>query len=197
MRPAVSTYALLAAIAFTAACADAPAPEASDAPVPLPAAPAPTGPTLATASALGVRNAAEPAAGLLTAGQITQAQFDALAEAGYTTFVSLQLPSENGAGWEEAYAASKGIAFHRIPVGSGADLSREKVEELDRILDAVTGPKVVYCASSNRVGGILALRAAWLDGASPDEAMAFGRAAGMSRIESDVARLLAADGAAR
>lgn len=175
------------------ACSDAPRADerASTAHTPAAAAPAAAqGATLATATALGVLNAAEPAPGLLTAGQITQAQLDALAAAGYTTFVSLRLPDESGAGWEEAYAASKGIAFHRIPVGGGADLTRERVEALDRILDAAGGPAVVYCASANRVGGLLALRAHWLDGASPEDALAFGRAAGMARIEADVARLL-------
>ena len=129
--------------------------------------------------------------GLLTAGQISQAQLDALAQRGYTTFVSLRLPDEDGAGWEEAYAAQRGVSFERIPVAHAEGLTRENVEALDRALKAVgEGKTVLYCGSANRVGALLALRASWLEGATPEEAMALGRAAGMTRLEPDVARLL-------
>ena len=51
---------------------------------------------------LGVRNVSSPAPGLITAAQLTEGQLDALAAMGYTRFISLRVPSEEGAGWEEA-----------------------------------------------------------------------------------------------
>lgn len=197
MRTPQAFPILTAALCLLAACsASTPraAPESSTASgAPAAATPA-TG--LEAAAAAGLANAHEPAPGLLTSGQITQAEMDALARAGYTTFVSLRLPDEEGAGWEEAYAAAQGVAFTRIPVAGEEGLTRENVEALDRVLDAAGGMHaVVYCGSGNRVGALLALRARWLDGATQENALALGRAAGLTRLEPAVTQLLASPGA--
>ncbi|NJD19727.1 MAG: hypothetical protein FIA95_10660 [Gemmatimonadetes bacterium] len=151
---------------------------------------APAG-ALELAATLGIANAREPSPGLLTSAQISQAQMDALAQAGFTTFISLRPPTEEGAGWEEAYAAQRGLSFARIPIAGPDGLTRENAEALDRILQAAgEGRTALYCASSNRVGALMAMRAHWLKGATPEEALARGKAAGMTRREPDVARLL-------
>ena len=148
-------------------------------------------PTLETATSLGVPNARQPKAGLITAGQISQQQMDALAAAGYEHFISLRLPDESGAGWEESYAAERSWDFQRVPVAGSSGLTRENVEALDRILDqAGDEPTVLYCGSSNRVGALMALRAHWLEGASAEEALELGRAAGMTRLEPAVREML-------
>jgi len=147
-------------------------------------------PTLADAVALGIPNAHEPLQGLVTAGQPTSDQLDGLVAAGYTRFISLRPATENGAGWEEERAGAE-WAFTRIPVSGAADLTRANVEALDRILEEANGaPTVLYCGSGNRVGALLALRAYWLDGASPAEALELGRAAGLTRLEPAVVALL-------
>jgi protein tyrosine phosphatase (PTP) superfamily phosphohydrolase (DUF442 family) len=186
LRPWLPTFALLVALT---ACGDAPSPRATPDVTEGPgAAPAPT---LATAAALGVPNAHEPVPGLLTAGQPSPEQMRALAAAGYTRFISLRLPEEGGAGWEEAFAAENGVSFTRLPIRGADDLSMANVEALDRILDeAGEAPTVLYCGSANRVGALLALRAHWLDGVAPDAALEFGKSAGMTRLEPDVLQRL-------
>jgi uncharacterized protein (TIGR01244 family) len=193
-RPvAVSLIALLAA-----ACADAPAPPADEAPAPVLTAPAPAGPSLAAAQALGIPNAHQPLPHLLTAGALTQAQMAALADAGYVNFISLRSPQEDGSGWEEAFTAAQGFPFQRIPVTGAGGLTRENVEALDALLDAAgDAPTVLYCGSANRVGALMALRAAWMDGAAAEDALALGRSAGLLGLEPAVAQLLAAGGATR
>ncbi|HSH75334.1 MAG TPA: hypothetical protein VLA09_06610 [Longimicrobiales bacterium] len=147
--------------------------------------------SVADVEALGVPNAAMPVRNLLTAGQPTEEQFAALVDMGYTNFVSLRVATENGAGWEESHVMDEGIAFSRIPVAGAEGLTRENVEALDRILDeAGSENTVLYCASSNRVGGLLALRAYWLDGASSEEALALGREAGLRSLEGAVSELM-------
>lgn len=181
----------VAAVILVAACGDAPPdmpPEgATDAMEQNDAIP-PAG----TAEALGVANAREPRSGLVTAGQPTPEQIDALARAGYTRFISLRPSEEDGAGWEEEHLAGRDVAFERIPVNAPAGLTREAVEALDRALG--DEPTVLYCGTSNRVGALLALRAHWLDGASPDEALEIGRAAGLTRLEPAVRQLLDGEG---
>ena len=51
-------------------------------------------------------------------------------------------------------------------------------------------PAMVHCASGNRVGAMLALKAAWIDGASPEEALQLGVDAGLTRLHDRVATLL-------
>ena len=152
-------------------------------------------PTLEDATALGVSNARMPVAHLVTAGQLTEAQLDGLVEAGFTNFISLRLATENGAGWEEGHLASGPESFTRLPVAGSAGLTRETVEELDRLLDSAgDAGTVLYCGSSNRVGALMALRAHWMDGASPEEALALGKAAGMTGLEPAVAQLMGLSG---
>lgn len=62
-----------------------------------------------------------------------------------------------------AVASDEGIRFTRIPVAGAAGRTRENVEALDRLLD----------------------------GASPEEALALGREAGLRGLEGAVAEILA------
>lgn len=147
------------------------------------------------AAALGLQNVAAPMPGLLTTAQPTAAQVAELQELGYERFISLQVASEPGAGWEEAGIPGAGGSFLRIPVASPADLTRENVEVLAAALEQAGGEEtLLYCASSNRVGAMLALKAFWLDGATQEDALAIGRSAGMRALEPDVRRIMEEEG---
>ena len=84
------------------------------------------------------------------------------------------------------------MTFTRIPVASSSDLNRENVELLSTALAEGAGKAVVYCKSGNRVGALLALKAFWIDGVGAEEAMAFGREAGVTRLEPAVQKIIAA-----
>ena len=140
---------------------------------------------------LGVVNAAMPAENLLTSAQLTEDQFNTLVEMGYSNFISLRLPTETGAGWEETHAVEAGVSFTRITVDGADGLTRENVVALARALDdSGSDNTALYCGSSNRVGGLLALKAYWLDGAPREEALEIGRSAGLASLEGAVTELL-------
>jgi protein tyrosine phosphatase (PTP) superfamily phosphohydrolase (DUF442 family) len=147
--------------------------------------------TLAIATEMGVLNARMPLDGLITAGQPTQEQFEALRSSGLEHFVSLRPVTEDGAGWEEALLATGGFAFDRFPISGTNSLTRENVELFAAIM-AEVGEKraLLYCASSNRVGAMLALKAHWVDGESAEEALEFGLSAGLTSLEGSVRELL-------
>ncbi|MDZ7779124.1 MAG: hypothetical protein U5R14_04185 [Gemmatimonadota bacterium] len=170
-------WILAAVLVFAAACgggADTPAERVAD---------------------LGVQNVAEPVSGLITVAQPSRDQVEELLDLGYDRFISLQLTEEPGTGWEEAAIPAAGGHFARIPVAGPDDLTRENVDALDALL-AARGEEetVLYCASSNRVGALLALRAFWLQGADPEEAMSLGRRAGMRALEPAVREIMAQGG---
>jgi protein tyrosine phosphatase (PTP) superfamily phosphohydrolase (DUF442 family) len=146
---------------------------------------------LALAERLGVLNARESMPGLLTAGQPTEEQLDALVEAGYEHVISLRPVDESGAGWEEVHATEHGYDFRRLPISGAASLTRENVEAFAAMLqDTGDEPTVLYCASSNRVGAMMALKAYWLDGVEPQEALELGVANGMTGLTGPVSELL-------
>lgn len=132
-----------------------------------------------------------PAPHLLTAGQPTPADFEAMAAAGLKHVVNLRPVSEDAGFDEAALAAKLGLGYTVVPVAGPGDLTLAKARELDAAMATTHGePVLVHCASSNRVGGLLALRAAWLQGKSAEEALALGRAGGLTKMEPVVAGLL-------
>lgn len=132
-----------------------------------------------------------PAANLLTAGQPTPADFEALAAAGLRHIINLR-PTTEDAGFDEAALALRlGLSYTVVPVAGPGDLNLARTRELDAALTATQSePVLVHCASSNRVGALLALRASWLQGKSTDEALALGRAGGLTKMEPVVQQLL-------
>ena len=141
---------------------------------------------------LGIPYAKSPSAGLLSAGQPTPEQIAAAAAAGYKTVVNLRAESEPGFEWEPDAVRASGMAYVSIPVTGSAGLTRENAVRLDAALkDAeAQGPVLLHCASGNRTGALLALRAAWIEGEDPQRALAYGRAAGLAGLEPKVRGLL-------
>jgi len=146
---------------------------------------------LSVVTEIGVRNARMPMDRLVTSGQPTQEQIRRLQSSGIEHFVSLRPTTEDGAGWEEELLVGEGVQFDRLPISGSGSLTRDNVEAFAAILDEV-GEKtaMLYCASSNRVGAMLALKAHWVDGESAEEALELGLASGLTSLERSVRDLL-------
>lgn len=133
---------------------------------------------------------------LYSAGQPTEAELAALARKGVRTIINLRHPSEANDFDEAATAAAAGLRYVAIPVAGAADLTPETVARFGRELAQARacGPVLVHCASSNRVGALIALEQAWVQGQSADVALAAGRAAGLAGLEPAVVERLASVG---
>ncbi len=132
-----------------------------------------------------------PRPGLLTAGQPAAGDWQALAGAGVRTVVNLRTAAELKDRREADEVAAAGLRYVEIPVDGAGGLTPGNARRLREALDANAGAgsTLVHCASGNRVGGLLALMSVQ-DGATPDEALAFGRAAGMKSSEARVRDVL-------
>lgn len=119
--------------------------------------------------------------GLLVGGQPSLEQLERLRDLGYRTVVNLRTEAEGGPSPEEVEAL--GLVYLRLPVDGARDVGEEKARTLDVVLGQVEGPVVLHCGSGNRVGALLALRALHVDGASPEEALEIGLAAGLAGLE--------------
>lgn len=138
-----------------------------------------------------ILNARQPSPGLLTGGQPERDELRAASDAGVETVVNLRGEGEFTEWDEAALAEELGMRYVHIPVSSAEDLNAEAVSTLDQALsDSGDSATLVHCASGNRVGALFALRAAFLNDHSDEEAMRIGREHGLTSLESVVREIL-------
>lgn len=140
---------------------------------------------------LNLLNQKHPTDTLWTSGAVAPEQFAAFKDAGVKHVINLRPRAEQGEFDEAATVTSCGIAYANLPIAGPHELTLANVKAFDALLKETGGEgTVVHCASNNRVGALFALRAAWLNGASNDDALAIGRAHGLLAMEPAVAALL-------
>ena len=133
----------------------------------------------------------EPVNGLTTAGQPNEAAFRVFAENGYRVVIDLRTERENRGLDEPAVVKALGMKYIPMPM-EYEDITFEKARELDELLNQFDEPVLLHCASSNRVGALLALNA-YAETGDAELAMEKGRAAGMRSLEKVVSELIGAD----
>ena len=173
--------AMLAAAACLAAMGCAGTPPSAEPPAQAAAEAAPrTAPAIS-----GLRT---PREDLLTAGQPAPDAWATLPAQGVTTVINLRPDAELQGRDEAAEVADAGLAYHHIPVAGADDLTADNAARLWRLLESAEGRVLVHCASGNRAGALLAIGATNEGGMAPEEALAFGRAAGLAspRLEETV-----------
>lgn len=137
---------------------------------------------------LGINFEYRPSDNLICAGSLNP---DAVKKAAAEDVVQVvNLCPAGEMDWDEESAVRQvGMMYHSIPVAGAPDMSDENVDRLLEILDGAPGKSLVHCASSNRVGALLAL-AAQKKGASVEDSLSVGRASGLTRLEPVVEQLL-------
>lgn len=133
-----------------------------------------------------------PVDGLTSSGQPDAEQLALLAKAGYVAVVDLRGESENRGLDEAVVVASLGLDYVNLPVSGADSISWENATKLEQILASYDGPVLVHCGSGNRVGALLALSKSQ-EGADDEEALEYGRSAGLTGLEPVVRSRLEAD----
>ncbi len=138
-------------------------------------------------------NQGMPLPGVVTGGQPTSVHLRALAESGFTTVINLRLEEEEDFSTQIEETETLGLDYVHIPIGGAEDLTPDSARALADAMHSAGGPVAIHCRSGNRVGALLAVKAAWIDGASPEEALELGLAGGLTRLEPAVRGLLESD----
>lgn len=126
----------------------------------------------------GVPNYKLLPSGLAVGGVPTAAALAELPKLGFRTVIDLRTEKEEGLAEERAALATAGLRYVSVPV-TPASFSSADVDRVASVLgDALAGPVLLHCHSSNRVGGVLAVLA-HREGKTLDEALAAGREAGL------------------
>ncbi len=140
-------------------------------------------------TAIAAANVAQIHDKLITAAQPSADDLTTLAKAGVAVVIDLRGTQEERGFNEAAISQQLGVKYINLPIAGGEDVTFENAQKLDQILQQHKDSSVLlHCASSNRVGALMALRAKQ-HGASNDEALAAGRAAGMKSLEARVQSL--------
>jgi uncharacterized protein (TIGR01244 family) len=121
----------------------------------------------------------------LVGGQPTPGQFARAHSLGYKTVINLRQPDEKDNSDPEL-VQGLGMTYVSIPINGSTDMTEEQARALADALEVAEGPVIVHCASGNRVGGLFAMKAFYVDGMSPEEALVIGEEAGMTRLEPTV-----------
>jgi uncharacterized protein (TIGR01244 family) len=129
---------------------------------------------------------------LHASGQPAAEAFVALRKAGLQVVIDLRPASERPQLDEKAVAEAAGLEYESLPVAGRAGLTRDNVIAFDALLRRHAAQNTLaHCSTSNRVGALLALRAAWLQGKPAAEALKLGEQAGLKGLKPDVEALLA------
>ena len=131
-----------------------------------------------------------PVEGITSAGQPDKAALEVFADSGYATVIDMRASEEDRGFAEAAVVEDLGMHYVAFPIASEDDVSFDSARKLDELLQTYPGPVLVHCASGNRVGALLALRAS-LHGADDSKALALGREGGLTRLEGLVRQRLA------
>lgn len=133
-----------------------------------------------------------PVPGILAAAQPSPAQLASLAAEGVRTIINLREPNEQVEFDEAGEARSLGLRYVSMPIAGPQDVTPETAARFSRELEDArsTGDVLVHCASANRAGAMLALDQGLKHNKPVAEALAIGRAGGLTTLEAKVAEIL-------
>ena len=123
---------------------------------------------------------------VLTSGQPNQTDFSKLKELGVKNIINLR--GDNETNWSEQDLVTElGMNYYHIPVQSKADITIENATKLQSLLNEhQQQTTLLHCASSNRVGALVALYNAITLKKPIDEAVEIGKQWGLKSLEGVV-----------
>ena len=133
----------------------------------------------------------QPRPGLHTGGQPSPEDLARLQAQGVRAVIDLRGPQEERGYDQAAEVRRLGMDYITLPIAGKDDVTPANAAALHALLDAQDGDVLLHCASGNRVGALLALRAA-AAGVPHEDALELGREAGLKSLEPVVVEQLAA-----
>ena len=126
---------------------------------------------------------------VFSAAPPTKEQFKQLSQAKVKHVINLRAADEQD--WDEgALVNSLGMSYHEIEIAGAKDVNTDNAKQLANLLEQLKGESVVvHCASSNRVGALMAI-SALQQGADIESAIETGKQWGMASLEPVVRKVM-------
>ncbi|MCG8381128.1 MAG: tyrosine-protein phosphatase [Gammaproteobacteria bacterium] len=136
-----------------------------------------------TVIASQIFNLRQQSATHFSGGQPSQAQLKTLSEAGVKHIVNLRMPEELK--WNERqWVQSLGMQYHTLPIAGVDSITAANATALADLLAKMGDePVLIHCASSNRLGALIAMDEAINKDQSLEQAIITGKRWGMTRLE--------------
>ncbi|WP_372760106.1 hypothetical protein [Pseudoalteromonas sp.] len=143
-------------------------------------------------SQMAIKNISQQPNQVFTGGQPSAEQLAVLAKLGIKHVINLRPASEQSFD-ESATVQQLEMQYHSIPVAGANDVSYENAQQLAELLAKYNNePVFLHCASSNRVGALIALDA-HKQGLSAEAAIEKGRRFGLTSLAPVVTQLMASE----
>ena len=130
----------------------------------------------------------KPVNGITAAGQPDEQALRVFAEKAYVAVIDLRTEGEDRGLDEPAVVEGLDMEYVALPIGRDG-ITFDNAKELNRLIKSYSEPVLVHCASSNRVGALLALQM-YTDTGDAELSLEIGRAGGMTRLEDRVKELM-------
>lgn len=137
-----------------------------------------------------IPNFRQPRPQLITGGQPEASAWKPLAEAGVKTVINLRPENELPGRNEAQEVKDANLTYINLPVEGPASLNKALTDQLWQVLNGAEGGVLVHCGTGNRCGAMLALTEAWFRQHNTEDAIAFGKQAGLTGMEPVVRDLL-------
>ena len=123
-----------------------------------------------------------PSDNLITGGQPRANDIELMKQQGCSDVINMRGAHERTGFDEKAHVESLGLSYHHIPVMGPSDVNVATARALHKVLKKSKGKTLIHCASGNRVGAAVALYGYKHLDMNKDDAIAFGRRAGLGAM---------------
>lgn len=133
-----------------------------------------------------------PVNGIRVSGQPDEAALSVFSANNYEAVIDLRGADEKRGIDEAAVVGGLGMTYVSFPIKGRDAVNFDNAEKLNELIASFDGPVLVHCGSGNRVAALLTLQKS-AEGADAEEAIAFGKAAGLTSLEGVVRERLGVD----
>lgn len=138
---------------------------------------------------ISAKNAKHFTEQFIVGGQPSESDLTVLAKNGVKVIINLRGKGEFTDFDEKAKVEALGMNYIAIPVDGAAGVNKDNLVLFSSAI-ANQQQAFVHCASGNRVGAMFALDAHFNHNANIEEAIALGKKAGLTRLESKVRKVM-------
>ncbi len=131
---------------------------------------------------MAFKNPNQPFDNIITGGQPSVIDLDNLKQLKVKNIINLRSSVEFDEYDEVTESKIRDFHYISLEISGASDINVENATKLDNILKSLEGKTFLHCASSNRVGALLAIREFVIKGKTKEEAMNLGKAAGLGSL---------------
>jgi protein tyrosine phosphatase (PTP) superfamily phosphohydrolase (DUF442 family) len=137
-------------------------------------------------NSLPVKNLTQQGDNAFSGGQPSQVDFSIMKDGGIQHVVNLRPSSE--ADWNEKEVVDTlGMSYHQLEIAGVDDINVANARQLGALINGFDNEAYfIHCASGNRVGALIAINEALVNGKDIEQAIEIGKQWGLTKLEPQV-----------